>query len=114
MASDQFESGVAARNIFSVGDCPVCADSGVVLLLKVVGSERIVFFCPLCGVAWRAPPAERRLEQVETLQDLAPGGVTLPTSSEALGTGFALAEVAFEDWFSLLEDAVKPLPLSPS
>lgn len=113
MASSLLASGVAAGRIFSAGDCPVCADSGVVLLLKVVGSERMVLFCPLCGVAWRAPPAERRLEQVETLQDLAPGGVTLPTSSEAMATGFALTEVAFEDWFSLLEEAVNALRPTP-
>ena len=112
MTSSLSAREAAARRIFSVGDCPVCADSGAVLLLKAVGSERMVLFCPLCGVAWPEPPADRRLDKIETLQDLAPSGVMLPTSSEAMDTGFALTEVAFEDWFSLLEDAVKPLRLS--
>jgi hypothetical protein len=101
------------RRIYSVGDCPVCADSGAILLLKATGSKRMVLFCPLCGVAWREPPAKRQLDEIMTLQDLAPNGVTLPTSSEAMGAGLALTEVAFEHWFSLLEDAVKPLRLSP-
>jgi hypothetical protein len=98
--------------VYSVGDCPVCADSGVVLLLKVVDSDKMVLFCPLCGVAWREPPADRRLDDIETLQNLAPNGVALPTASEATATGFALTEVAFDDWFSLLEHAVRPLRLA--
>jgi hypothetical protein len=113
MASSLRASSAATRRIYSVGDCPVCADSGAVLLLKVVGSERMVFFCPVCGVAWREPPADRRLDEIRTLQDLAPNGVELPTGPEAMGTGLALTEVDFEDWFSLLADAVKPLQLSP-
>jgi RHS repeat-associated protein len=112
MTSSLSARGVAARRIFSVGDCPVCADSGAVLLLKAAGSARMVLFCPLCGVAWPEPPTDRRLDEIKTLQDLAPSGVMLPTSSEAMDTGFALTEVAFEDWFSLLQDAVKPLRLS--
>lgn len=114
MASSLGASEAATRMIYSVGDCPVCADSGAVLLLKAVGSDRMVFLCPLCGVAWREPPVDRRLDEVETLQDLAPNGVALPTVSEATATGLALTEVAFDDWSALLEEAVQPLQLESS
>lgn len=95
------------QSIYSTGDCPVCADSGAVLLLKAVGSEQMVLFCPLCGVAWREPPADRCLDEIEALPDLAPNGVVLPTGSEALSTGFALTEVAFDKWNSWLQRTVK-------
>lgn len=114
MASSSRASEVATRRIYSVGDCPVCADSGAVLLLNAVGIDRIVFFCPVCGVAWREPPAERRLDEVLTLQDVAPNGVALPTSSEVTATGLETTELAFEDWFSLLSDAVRPLQFRSS
>jgi hypothetical protein len=85
--------------MYSMGDCPVCADSGAVLLLRVVGSEQIIFFCPLCGGAWRSPPVDRRLDEIMSLNDLAPNGVALPTELEATRTDLALTELAFDHWF---------------
>jgi hypothetical protein len=95
------------RQIHSAGDCPVCADSGALILLKASGLGKIILFCPLCGVAWREPPADRQLDEISTLESLAPNGVTLPTSSEALATGFQLTEHPLEEWFPLLKDLLR-------
>lgn len=111
MASSLRSGAATKRSLYSAGDCPVCADSGAVLLLKTVGAEQMILFCPLCGVAWREPPADRRLDEINALEDLAPHGVILPTQPEAMSTGLALTEVAFDKWFSLLEDAVRPQQL---
>ena len=91
------------QKIYSAGDCPVCADSGAVLLLKAHGSAAMLFFCPLCGVAWREAPFRRRLDTVSSLTDLAPSGAALPTVEEAVSTGLALTEVSFDVWYPLLK-----------
>jgi len=89
--------------LFSIGDCPVCADSGEVILLKAATFKRLLFYCPLCGVAWLNPPKEHRLNEVNALKDLAPDGVSLPTIFEALESGFDPFTVEFETWFPVLE-----------
>lgn len=93
--------------LYSVSDCPVCADSGAVLLLKAYGSGQTVFVCPLCGVAWREPPLDGRIDEIATLESLAPDGVTVPTSAEALSTGLTLTEVPFDRWFSFLKGELR-------
>jgi hypothetical protein len=92
--------------LYSVGECPVCADSGAVLLLKAADTGRLVFFCPLCGVAWGQPPADRQLDEINRLDAFAPSGVMLPTRAEALRTGLALTEVALRDWLPHLDSLV--------
>jgi hypothetical protein len=89
--------------IYSVGDCPVCADSGAVLLLKAAGSGQLLFYCPLCGVAWEQPPG-KRIDQIKDLATLAPDGVSLPTASEVGTSGFNLFIVSFDQWFPLLRE----------
>jgi hypothetical protein len=96
------------QKIYSAGECPVCADSGAVLLLKAHGSERMFFLCPLCGVSWPEPPSGQQLETVFNLTTFAPTGVLLPTADEALRTGFSLDEVSFDDWYPLLKDLLPP------
>ena len=98
------KSGEApTKPLFSIGDCPVCADSGAVILLKAATFTRLLFYCPLCGAAWLNPPKEHRLDEVNALKDLAPDGVSLPTIVEALESGFDPFTVEFETWFPVLE-----------
>jgi hypothetical protein len=52
---------------------------------------------------------DHRIDAIDTLRDLAPNGVMLPTRSESMATGLTLTEVALDNWLSLLEDAVKGL-----
>jgi len=90
--------------IYSVGDCPVCADSGALLVLKATGAARLFFFCPLCGVAWREPPTPHHLEEILTPAALAPDGVELPSFDEVRGGAFhGVMEVSWSDWFPLLK-----------
>ena len=38
------------KALFSIGDCPVCADSGAVIVLKAARSRRLLFMSSL----WRS------------------------------------------------------------
>jgi hypothetical protein len=97
------------HTIYAAGECPVCFDSGALLLLKAHGSGTLFFYCPLCGVAWHEPPLAARLESIDSLKDFAPHGAALPTKEEALATGFALKEVPFDRWVSWLESIEVPM-----
>jgi hypothetical protein len=90
--------------IYSAGDCPVCADSGALLLLKAIGTARVFFFCPLCGVAWREPPMPHHLDEILTPAALAPDGVELPSVDEVRQGAFkGVVQVSWNDWFPLLK-----------
>lgn len=69
--------------LYSVGDCPVCESSGMVLALRRAGSDQIVFFCPLCGTAWTQVPQAHELDEINALRELAPDGVELLSSDDA-------------------------------
>jgi hypothetical protein len=90
--------------IYSAGECPVCADSGALLLLRAIGTARVFFFCPLCGVAWREPPMPNHLEEILTPAAVAPDGVELPSVDEVRhGVFQGVVEVSWNDWFPLLK-----------
>ena len=88
--------------IYSAGDCPVCFDSGAVIVLMRTDTHRSVFLCPLCGVAWNQPPPPTQLHSVASLKELAPNGVALPTAEEARATGLPLVELTYDEWQPLL------------
>ncbi len=92
--------------LFSIGDCPVCASSGAVLVLRPKSTAKMVFFCPFCEVAWQSMPSERELNEVQSLADLAPSGVTLPELEEvvAAAPGRSIREIHYSEW----EDELKP------
>jgi hypothetical protein len=49
----------------------------------------VVFFCPLCGVAFAEPPPPRELNEILRLDELAPAGVVIATRAQveaAVGT----------------------------
>ena len=101
MVSDPSESG---QQLYSIGDCPVCIDSGAVLLLRRTDSGTWVFFCPLCGVAWNEAPVDGRLDQIASLEDQAPNGVVLPTDVEVLRAGLRVTEVPLDTWLPYLTE----------
>jgi hypothetical protein len=100
------------EKLLSLGDCPICMDSGAMLLLTSLGPpQSAIFYCPLCGVAWTEPPRDGRVDEIASLGDVAPSGVRLPTAAEALQAGTELAakgtvmvEVPLNDWLHFLED----------
>ena len=91
--------------LFSLGDCPVCADSGAVLVVRSLDSGRLCFFCPLCGIAWADPPPLGVLDHVHSLDDLAPSGISLPTRTDlgSLARNPSLREERYETWRAELE-----------
>ncbi len=88
------------RLLYSVGDCPVCADSGVVLVVRANTTGAFIFFCPACGVAWLRPPSGNQLDDVDSLSELAPTGISLPNRRELaeLEHGRVLREIPYDDW----------------
>jgi hypothetical protein len=97
-------SGNEPIEIYSAGDCPVCADSGAVVLLKARGSGRFFFVCPLCEVAWAEPPPPNQLDAILNRRLFAPEGAVLPTPGEASSTGFQLTALAADEWYSFVRD----------
>lgn len=84
------------REIYSVGDCPVCPGSSkAVIFLRTDGSP--VFFCPLCEVAWRNLPIEMAGKDILSLSDVAPNGIRLPNGRELVELKIAF-EVVTDAW----------------
>jgi hypothetical protein len=90
--------------LFSLGNCPVCSDSGAVLLIAEKLSGRLLFHCPLCGVAWKKPPIPDQLDEIRSLKELAPEGISLPTDGQVFGSGFDVAVSSMELWLPRLQD----------
>jgi hypothetical protein len=88
---------------FTAGDCPVCADSGALLCVTSLPSGKLILFCPLCETAWDQRPVEGRIDSVMSLQEAAPGGISLPSADEvqmsALGP---FVEAPVGEWWELL------------
>jgi hypothetical protein len=89
--------------VFSVGDCPVDPGFGVVLVLAMQTTGDFVFFCPACGCAWREPP-QGRLDEINSLDEVAPDGVRLATDAELAGLAGKLLEADDEPWESDLAE----------
>jgi hypothetical protein len=83
----------------------VCSTSGAVLVLASRISGDLVFHCPFCGVAWATPPSPDQIEEVLTLQDVASGGVRLPTVPELRALDVE-AEVADPYWDAAVDALV--------
>ena len=94
------------KEVYKVGECPACIEP--VLLLKVKGDERLVSFCPLCEAAWRSPPPENQLDEVLSIDEVAPGGVQLPSRNEVERAGYVDVEVIpASEWRQDLEPLLK-------
>lgn len=100
----KMDSANDLRPIYSAGDCPVCADSGALILLKARDSGRTFFFCPLCGVAWLERPRPAKLDSILSLTDIAPKGATLASLEEASSIAGPLTELPFDAWYPLVKD----------
>jgi hypothetical protein len=65
---------------YSLGMCPVCGVEILVLMQRT--TCQLVFWCPACEVAWRQPPPADEINEAKALEEVAPGGVRLPHTSE--------------------------------
>ena len=84
--------------------CSVCGDSLACLAARKSG--RLVFFCPLCGVAYREPPPLWELEEILRLDELAPAGVALASRAELEVAGFADIEELGGTWMGWIEEVL--------
>ena len=80
--------------LYSVGECPVCFDSGAVTVLKAMGVDAFLYYCPLCGLAWTQPPTGGRLDEINEIKALAPNGVALPGEQEVRSLNFPLTDAS--------------------
>lgn len=72
--------------VYGTGMCPVDADSLTCLMSRRTGT--LVFFCPLCGVAFRETPLRFDTDgMVLRIDELAPAGVVPATRSEIEAAG---------------------------
>lgn len=102
MAFDFRASEASEEPLYSAGECPICIDSGALLVLKAVGAGGLILFCPVCGVAWRSPPPPNRVDEILTADLLAPEGVELPTSVDVRELPYEVEAVSRRYWFPLL------------
>jgi hypothetical protein len=73
---------MVATKLYVVAECPASPGFGGVFVLRSATTGRLVFFAPCCGIAWREAPLDGRLDVIDSLSDLAPGGVLLPSLPE--------------------------------
>jgi transcription elongation factor Elf1 len=91
--------------IYHLGECPVCAGSGILICLVSHASGEVVLFCPLCETAWRRLPEPRQVDEINSLSDLAPRGVRLATAEEVVRAGLGRPRTdEAEEWFHFLEE----------
>ena len=66
------------QQLFTAGDCPVCADTGSLLYLRRADEELYFYFCPTCGNAYLRRPRLYVVDEVNALASVAPNGVQIP------------------------------------
>lgn len=89
--------------LYGKAECPVCADSGSLICLKAVRTGVLFFYCPLCGVAFRELPSPpTALEEILSLEQLAPGGAVLPDRNEIEASGVEMEEIDDHPWSGFL------------
>jgi hypothetical protein len=93
MTCESYDLGMA---IYGVGTCPVDVDALACLVSRKSGE--LVFFCPLCGLAFREPPPPTELNCVLRLDELAPTGV-VPASREQVEAAGLVDAVELDETF---------------
>jgi hypothetical protein len=100
------------EEVFSAGDCPVCADSGALIGLVSTATGAVVLFCPLCETSWDQRPNDGRVDTVLSLGDVAPTGTVLAKRSQIMGSKLGPFErVDSGEWLELLAPHLIAPPL---
>lgn len=90
-------------NLFTSGECPVCRDE--VIVLQAQETERLFFFCQMCGIAWLRAPQPLTLDEADPLETFAPAGAALPAEATVRNWPFTSRCLAIpfdESWRTLL------------
>jgi hypothetical protein len=93
--------------LYSLGDCPLCGDTGDVTALRSKLNGSLVFFCTLCCLAWRNPPGPNPEDydgECLMLSEVAPLGVEFPLLTEIQACGFDIDKlVPLGDWQNAMD-----------
>lgn len=84
-----------------VGDCPLCAGLGPIVMLRSAADGSFVYLCPMCGGAWKEPPSPdpRQLSDISELGQLAPQGITFASHEDAVKLwGSSVTLIPLSDW----------------
>jgi len=95
--------------LVSVCPCPVCGSFAPVLVLVRLDEDEFVYFCPGCETAWPDAPVFPVLDQVHSLDELAPKGVRLPTKIETLELE-SKTPVRYDTWREELDRVLRGRP----
>lgn len=91
--------------IYGTGDCPIDGDRLASLVSRDTG--RLVFFCPLCGVAFRDVPEPGDTDgMVLRLDELAPEGVILATREQVDAAGIVDVDEMVGYWEKWLDEVL--------
>ncbi|CAN5919348.1 hypothetical protein BH11MYX4_BH11MYX4_28190 [soil metagenome] len=100
-----------AESLLIVGECPVAPGFGGIVVLTSVATGKVFFFAPCCGVAWNTLPRSDRIDEINTLDDIAPGAIALVTRANLATYAPGLAVVREEplaDWILDIPRLVRP------
>ncbi len=87
--------------LLSLGNCPVCLDSGDLLCLVVRGPDFLVLHCPHCGLTFDEDPSVR-LHEVD-LPATAPHGLRIARADEVRARGWAATALPDDHWLAQLD-----------
>ena len=68
-------------------------------------SGKLIFYCPLCGVAWSNRPVGMELRQICSLRQVAPTGISLPSEDDLvdLRRSGTVHNVDYRTWREFLD-----------
>lgn len=108
VVQDDAEAAVGPYDLsvkaYGIGMCPVDAD--VLACLRSRATGDIVFFCPLCGCAFRTPPPSYELDEIQRLDELAPAGVVIASREEIVAAGFQGAIELDQTWVRWVKEVL--------
>jgi hypothetical protein len=79
----------ATLQMFSAGDCSVCASAGAAIFLTSVRDRSVFFACAECGCAWTRPPAPFLVDTADPPITFAPDGFRIASREEIDAAGLA-------------------------
>jgi hypothetical protein len=86
----------ASDVLYVVAECPACPGVGGVVVLKSEVSGALVFFAPCCGTAWPEPPFDGRLDEIHSIEEIAPGRVEVATPADLRANNLELLVIRTE------------------
>jgi hypothetical protein len=93
--------------LYSLGECPYCAQAGEVVIVGDMESHYLFFMCPSCGCGWPVPPREEPPMRYDRPNMYARLGIYVPTREEisSKGLGHVIHGTAPEGlWDDALSD----------